>query len=151
MKPDNFVYFIATKDRSMVKIGISTNPRKRLASIQSHSPLAVELLASVPGTIEDERGLHTKFLEHHSHGEWFRGHEDVLSSITEISSAGGVSPQFRCDAKPLFKRHPSAGKPRPIEHARAAAEGLRRARLRERERFEAACRLATVHPQARAS
>lgn len=89
------VYFIANNDRSMIKIGRSTNIGKRLSALQSGSPTSLQILASAPGTSCDERALHAKFIAHHRHGEWFCGHSEILELISTIVGTNEIPSEFR--------------------------------------------------------
>lgn len=77
VRPDtesgSFVYFIASADREMVKIGVTTDPDKRFAALRLSSPTPLELLGVISDRGEKfEQDLHVRFREHRSHGEWFR-------------------------------------------------------------------------------
>ena len=67
---DGFVYILRDVDR--VKIGFSTSPRNRVASIQNMSGRALRVVACVPGTKQHEQELHERFASFRIHGEWFR-------------------------------------------------------------------------------
>ena len=59
-----YVYCIRFADR--VKIGFSTNPKKRLTALPHD-----EILGLMPGTRVDEAELHVKFMDYRHSGEWF--------------------------------------------------------------------------------
>lgn len=65
-----FIY--ALECEGFVKIGVTTNPRNRLAVAQTMSPFNVSLIGSYEGDDKDERSLHSEFAEYHHKGEWFR-------------------------------------------------------------------------------
>jgi hypothetical protein len=94
-----YVYFIATFDRSMVKIGCSNNPPKRLEGLSVWSPVKLELLAHVPGTLRDEFALHRRYLSRYSHKEWFHSTPEMLADIAAIARFGELPTQFRGHAK----------------------------------------------------
>lgn len=75
-----FVYFVRFSDR--VKIGFSANPAGRLKNIPHD-----EVLAIVPGTMADERGLHAQFARYRVTGEWFQADEDLLDFIAALPTA----------------------------------------------------------------
>lgn len=59
-----------------VKIGISDNPRGRLAQFQTSCPFPITLLHAEPCesrdiAYADERFLHRHLKENHLYGEWF--------------------------------------------------------------------------------
>lgn len=66
------IYFIAHRESDMVKIGHSKNPERRFRTLQSTSPVALELLGSMVGSCQMERKLHTYFFPVHVRDEWFR-------------------------------------------------------------------------------
>lgn len=70
----NGVYFITNGVH--VKIGKSKDIQKRLASLQTGSPLPLELLGFIPCSDEKERTwteamIHEECLDQVVHGEWF--------------------------------------------------------------------------------
>lgn len=69
MKPV-FVYFFGCA-AGLVKIGISTNPDKRLASIVAQTGLPLESLVEVRGSREIEKALHKRFRAYGIGREWF--------------------------------------------------------------------------------
>jgi hypothetical protein len=73
------VYFIACGD--FIKIGVSANPPRRVAELQSSSPFDIELLGDFTGDAQDELRIQGKFAKHHVRGEWFRKHNDILYYI----------------------------------------------------------------------
>lgn len=76
---ESFVYFFQRSDKA-IKIGTSTSPTQRLATLQTASgPL--EVLAMIPGDRNAERRLHRKFAEWRIHGEWFEPSEELLEFI----------------------------------------------------------------------
>lgn len=76
-----FVYLIApeavyARDEEalkVVKIGFTkSHPKVRLSTLQTGSPVTLELLAYFDGDLELERALHCAFDELRWQGEWFR-------------------------------------------------------------------------------
>jgi hypothetical protein len=88
MKQNNHassVYVI--KCASFYKIGFSKNPNNRRATIQTHCPLDVELIATFKTHkhIEVESQLHERFLNKRTRGEWFElTPEDLLMLKVEL-------------------------------------------------------------------
>jgi hypothetical protein len=70
MKGLGHVYILRDKDR--VKIGFSTDPINRIATIQNTGGGSYRVVACVPGTFADEQRLHVQFGSLRLHGEWFR-------------------------------------------------------------------------------
>lgn len=72
-----FVYFVRFSDR--IKIGWSGNPEARLKNVPHD-----EVLAIVPGTMQDERKLHAAFAHHRVTGEWFKAERDLVDFIADL-------------------------------------------------------------------
>lgn len=60
------------------KIGYSTNPRKRVAELQTGNPRPLRLLRMKPGTEADEAALHQKYIKHNVLQEWFHITKELL-------------------------------------------------------------------------
>jgi hypothetical protein len=79
-----FIYFIAAETLGAVKVGFSGNhPSGRLRELQTGSAAPLKLLGFVPGTVEEERGLHKTFAILRIQGEWFR-HERTLRYLISM-------------------------------------------------------------------
>lgn len=77
IKNKTFIYLIHDKGSNAYKIGVSTNPEKRMKSIKSASAHA-ELLFYLDGDEYNEKFLHDKFTSKRIRGEWFNlSTEDV--------------------------------------------------------------------------
>jgi hypothetical protein len=114
----SFVY-VVRGDHNLVKIGVTTNPRARLASLRTASafPIDFSYIAVTPGTGFDiEQAAHTMLASHRCNGEWFDvapemavaaiagaahklGHPllpvtlDRADQILQICHAGGIAPK----------------------------------------------------------
>lgn len=88
------VYFIATTDLTMVKIGKTKSLRTRLKDATTMSPKPVALLTTVPGYTAVEAWFHRRFNEQHSHLEWFRLEGELARCISRIK--GGLSSADLC-------------------------------------------------------
>lgn len=60
------------------KIGYSTNPAKRVAELQTGNPRPLRLLYAMPGTEDDERRLHAKYIKFNALQEWFVVTKELL-------------------------------------------------------------------------
>jgi len=78
---EKWVYFIATMDDTMVKIGAAQNVEARLAQLQAASPQKLHIVAAIPGGTRLERELHHKFAKDRSHYEWFQFSTDIKTYI----------------------------------------------------------------------
>ena len=75
------VYFLRRGE--LVKIGFSTNVRRRIAALGGG-----QLLATIPGTMRDEQAMHRRFARLREQGEWFRMGDDLnryLLSIRQVA------------------------------------------------------------------
>lgn len=81
------VYFIGGADWRLgrVKIGVTrSRPEERLASLQTGSPVLLELYGYVPGGVDLERMLHSTFAPVRLHGEWFSMDGKLLALVSDI-------------------------------------------------------------------
>lgn len=85
-KRESWVYFIESKGSSLIKIGYSITPEKRLKDLQTSSPEALQLLGTIPGGKAEEAELHKKFERHREHGEWFRKGPELATFIDRQTS-----------------------------------------------------------------
>lgn len=82
-----FVYVIEAEN-GRIKIGSANSPLDRLATIRTHSPVQVRLIAQWEGGFGVEFELHTRFSAHRSHNEWFRVEGAVAAFVGEITGHG---------------------------------------------------------------
>src|SRR3546814_2529964 len=85
MSRDRFVYFIKPVGMGgPVKIGCSYSPDARRNTLDTWSPFALEVVATIKGDEEMERRFHAKFQDTHERREWFtwsQGLEDTKAAI----------------------------------------------------------------------
>lgn len=72
------------RSAELVKIGYSANLHKRVGSIVSGSPVAVEFVGHMPGERDVEAHLHQRFAAHRFSGEWFVETEEMRSVFAAI-------------------------------------------------------------------
>ena len=68
------LYIIQSKQNGAVKIGISKNPKKRLAQLQTGSPFKLKLILIIENRSDLEKKLHNdlkSFRIRNYKGEWF--------------------------------------------------------------------------------
>jgi Meiotically Up-regulated Gene 113 (MUG113) protein len=76
------VYFIFAKTSKRIKIGFTElAPKARLATLQTGSAEALELLGSFPGTMSDEKESHLQFADNRLIGEWFTDCAEIRQLI----------------------------------------------------------------------
>jgi len=68
----SYIYFIASRELKMVKIGYTFNIAKRFGEIQQACPVPLFIPIVIKGGKKKEKELHIRFSEHHSHREWYR-------------------------------------------------------------------------------
>lgn len=87
MRPVHQVYFIGSPSQpgSPIKIGFTTDLKKRLKSLQTGSPNKLEVLAAIEAGGSQERAYHDQFAAHRLHGEWFEPHPDILAEIARLT------------------------------------------------------------------
>lgn len=80
------VYFVQGVDGGPIKIGRSYDPIKRMAALQSASPVQLRMLFTARcGDLDlDESALHARFAQYRLHGEWFEPAPEILAYIEEL-------------------------------------------------------------------
>lgn len=85
------VYFVKLISTGHIKIGYSANVPARMQSLlRDHGPL--DLLAVIPGTLDDERAHHGQFAALRVIGEWFTPGAPLLSYVDALGETGDVGP-----------------------------------------------------------
>jgi hypothetical protein len=80
-KPNGKIYFIQAKSGGLIKIGFSIDLKRRLRTLQSHSPLPLKIVGSMDGSLEMEKEIHGKFNKTRERGEWFYPSEKLIKFI----------------------------------------------------------------------
>jgi hypothetical protein len=76
------VYFLQCPiEPKLIKLGFSTNVRKRVRNIGFMGPVPLDFLGYMPGTMGDETKLKIRFRLAREHGEWFRPVPELLRFI----------------------------------------------------------------------
>ena len=75
------IYFIRGKDSGNIKIGYSTNPKKRQSNLQTAHYEELELIGFMSGTLDDETRIHQKFAVYNIRGEWYHPSDEILDFI----------------------------------------------------------------------
>lgn len=82
-----YVYLLQAQI-GVLKIGHACDPSQRLATVHTHSPVPVRLIAQWPGKVADERELHKRFENFRTHSEWFRIEGSLLTFVAEMQGRG---------------------------------------------------------------
>lgn len=75
----SYIYFARGGD--FVKIGVSSNPQQRVASLATGSPHPLTLLGTIRGDERDEAAMHGLFADLRANREWFRAEPRLLIYI----------------------------------------------------------------------
>jgi hypothetical protein len=87
-----YVYFIATEDGRFVKIGLSREPEARCQSIQVGLPVAVSVIAVIPGDRREEKRLQYRFRRDRAREEWFHFTREIrrfVDALPRLNTEGG--------------------------------------------------------------
>lgn len=96
----SYVYFLQSNgDGGPVKIGVTTDPLKRLAALRSANAYEVNLLSLYRGRVEEEQYLHRVFADQCAHHEWFFPDDKLL----EVASHGTVDLGMFADGSRLLE------------------------------------------------
>ena len=100
MRVPDTVYFIRPVGQlGPIKIGCSYSPKDRLRAYSEWSPIPLELILTVPGSMKLERNLHECFADHHSHREWFFASPRLLAAIASMQAGVPVEEAVDLDAR----------------------------------------------------
>jgi hypothetical protein len=77
-----FVYAVAGP-AAAIKVGFATDIGRRMAELQTASPVELRLIAAIRGTRATEQALHRKLASFRMRGEWFRECDETLAIIVE--------------------------------------------------------------------
>jgi hypothetical protein len=91
-----------------VKVGYTAGPKKRLDSLKTGSPHALQLLGVIPGDRAMETLLHREFAAHRMSGEWFRWVPEVESAVRRYLAAHSlpVAPDSPAGLNKLIAQEP---------------------------------------------
>lgn len=78
----SFVYFVT--DGKHIKIGRSTDPRRRLHALQTDHPGKLWLIGTIRADQFSELEAHARFSDQHHRGEWFLATTMMLKAIEEL-------------------------------------------------------------------
>jgi len=76
-----YVYLIHNKEKNILKIGFSKNPKARLKQLQIATSEELELLTYKDGTYDDEKSYHEKYVDKNIRGEWFEYSDEILKDF----------------------------------------------------------------------
>ena len=87
---EKLVYFIGAES-GPIKIGIASNPKMRLATLQTAHHEKLTILAVTGGGQEAERKYHERFAAFRLQGEWFDRNPELITEIDYLNSEAADS------------------------------------------------------------
>jgi DNA-binding XRE family transcriptional regulator len=75
------IYFIENSETKHIKIGFSSDIRRRLVDLQISSPHELKVLTICEGDDKYEKELHKRFYEYRYRGEWFLPNKELNNFI----------------------------------------------------------------------
>jgi len=93
----NYVYYVATTDSDVVKVGISRNPWSRVRDLQTGSAEQFTLLATLKTDARSEFAIHDFFKATRVKGEWF-SRSPALNSLIQKTKDGEFADLEACVA-----------------------------------------------------
>lgn len=78
------IYFIQQGADGPIKIGHTTNPRTRIPTLQTGSPVRLRLLKTIPGGRSRESQIHGQLSGYRLEGEWFSPAPAVWKLVNTI-------------------------------------------------------------------
>lgn len=125
------LYAVKSGDGRRIKIGISADPQRRIANLQTAHGDKLEVLAIVEGGREREARLHRRLRKSRTSGEWFRADcARVLSAVAELVAEVALMEENRTAAKRAYLANMAAMEQRErdeSEQRRADFEAVARA------------------------
>jgi hypothetical protein len=97
---ESYVYFIKPVDATgPIKIGVSGRPKYRLSQLLEWSPVALEVVLTIPGNLALERNIHECFADCHSHKEWFYAAPRLVAAIQALAAGVPVHEAIDLNAR----------------------------------------------------
>ena len=80
---NGYLYFIKSENDNFYKLGVSFNPKRRLADIDSYVPFNLEILSMhyFENVYEIEQHFHEKYKMHKTKREWFKFDKNIACDI----------------------------------------------------------------------
>lgn len=90
-----------------IKVGCSHSPTQRQSDLETWSPFALEIIATIDGDHSLERKFHAYFIETHQRREWFSWSQKMADTIVAINAGRfdiGILPLPKTVTQPLRNR-----------------------------------------------
>lgn len=91
---EGYLYAVQVGASGPIKIGFTTQPRERIATIQDFCPWPLRTLFIVPGSILNEAWVHSQCGAARLKAEWFKATPAVRALLAEIASEGWSWPNM---------------------------------------------------------
>lgn len=76
------IYVVGNETGEYVKIGWSTQVRRRLLAMQTYIPTSLKIYSVISGSRTTEASLHARFADLRANGEWFRLEGPLLEWVS---------------------------------------------------------------------
>jgi hypothetical protein len=83
------LYVVRLNDRA-IKIGYTEQLGDRLRYLRAYTKSEVELLATMPGTRDQERDVHRRLAAHAARGHYYRPTAEVMAIVNDMRGAIGL-------------------------------------------------------------
>ena len=77
------VYFVQSEENKLIKIGYTTNLKKRLSKMRTDSSTPLKVLFAMEAYRLEEKSIHSALFKCNIHGEWFAPSAELLEYIEE--------------------------------------------------------------------
>jgi len=82
------VYFVASVDHALIKIGKTKDVARRFASLSNMSPAPLRLAYTVEYDVSLESRIHDYLSDYRAHGEWFHAAPEVVDFVRGVKDKG---------------------------------------------------------------
>jgi len=84
------VLYVIAHPHGYYKIGVSSNPLRRIQDLQTASPYSLRLIgfSGFKDPVAAESALHSRFSECHERGEWFDFSDKVATTLVNNGGQG---------------------------------------------------------------
>lgn len=85
-KPNGYLYIVHSKRFDLIKIGVSSSPKRRINDIKSYLPFTVNciFLKYYQAVYSLEQIIHDRFKNNQIKGEWFQVYKEDVIELKNI-------------------------------------------------------------------
>lgn len=84
------IYFVQFGDGGPIKIGTTTNLKRRMEALQNASPESLKVLATIEGGPNEEKILHNIMKADRLKGEWFNPSRLIMSVVKKAKETPSI-------------------------------------------------------------